>query len=130
MMIDGQFYPLHAAVSHDWKVHYFSADMVDTPAHREEDEAFLNRMPEILGARGMEALKQIHDALELEYAGIDFGLNASGEILLFEANATMVVHPPDADAIWNYRRAPVQRILDAVREMLLRAAGRQGTANG
>ncbi len=25
MMVDGQLYPLHAAISSDWKVHYFSA---------------------------------------------------------------------------------------------------------
>jgi hypothetical protein len=130
MMVDGKFYPLHSAVSHDWKVHYFSADMVETPAHRDEDEAFLNGMPEILGARGMEALQQIHNALGLEYAGVDFSMNASGDILLFEANATMVVHPPDADSRWDYRRAPVQRVLDAVREMFVRRARPKQTEEG
>ena len=40
-------------------------------------------------------------------------------MLLFEANATMVVNPPDADPRWDYRRAPTQAILDAVRDMLI-----------
>jgi tetratricopeptide (TPR) repeat protein len=120
MMIDGQFFPLHAAISNDWKVHYFSADMTENAAHRAEDEAFLNDMDAILGQRALDGLRRICKVLNLEYAGVDFGLNASGEVLLFEANATMVVHPPDADARWDYRRAPVQRILNVVREMFLR----------
>jgi hypothetical protein len=41
---------------------------------------------------------------------------------VFEANATMIVLPPGPDAIWDYRRAPVGRVIDAVRTMLL---GRQ-----
>ena len=39
----------------------------------------------------MTALENIRDALKLDYAGIDFGVNATGDLLLFEANATMVV---------------------------------------
>src|SRR5262249_20355034 len=29
MMIDGQLYPLHVAISSHWKIHYFTAEMVD-----------------------------------------------------------------------------------------------------
>ena len=60
--------------------------------------------------------------LGLDYGGIDFGLNQHGEILLFEANATMVVEQPDADERWDYRRAAVERIHAAVRRMLLASA--------
>ncbi len=51
--------------------------------------------------------------------GIDFGLNAAGDVLLFEANATMTVLPPEKDRRWDYRRAAVQRVEDAVRKMLV-----------
>ncbi len=97
MMIDGQLYPLHLAISNHWKIHYFTADMADRPEHRAEDAAFLENMPAVLGPRATAALAEIQSRLGLDYAGIDFGLNASGEILLFEANATMVVHPPEPD---------------------------------
>ncbi len=43
------------------------------------------------GPGAMAALADIQEALGLDYAGIDFGLSASGEVLLFEANATMTV---------------------------------------
>src|SRR5262249_20622412 len=34
MMIDGGLYPLHLAISQNWKVHYFTSDMADQPTHR------------------------------------------------------------------------------------------------
>jgi aromatic-L-amino-acid decarboxylase len=119
MMIDGQLYPLHVAISSDWKIHYFTADMAENPEHRAEDAEFLENMPGVLGLAGMAALEQIQKTLSLDYAGVDFGLSATGEILLFEANATMVVNPPEPDARWIYRREPVQRILEAARRMLV-----------
>jgi tetratricopeptide (TPR) repeat protein len=129
MMIDGRLYPAHLAISDDWKVHYFSAAMADFPEHRAEDKAFLEDMPGVLGPRAIESLHRIRQALNLDYCGVDFSLGLNGEILLYEANATMNIQPPDADAIWAYRRAPLQQIADAVRVMLFtRAFPRQNSA--
>ena len=96
--------------------------MADHPEHRAEDAEFLDNMPGVLGPRGMAALAEIQSRLGLDYAGIDFGLNANGDILLFEANATMVVNPPDPNEMWNYRRPAIERIYAAVRRMLLSRA--------
>ena len=103
-------YPLHLAISKHWKIHYFSADMGDPAEHREEEARFLADMPEVLGAKAMAALERLLAAMKLDYGGIDFALNLRGEILLFEANATMVVEQPDEDPRWDYRRAAVERI--------------------
>lgn len=40
MMINGELYPLHVAVSKDWKVHYFTADMAKNADNRLEDAFF------------------------------------------------------------------------------------------
>ena len=93
MMINGEIYPLHAAISNHWKIHYFIADMTDNPEHRAEDAVFLENTPDTLGPLAMSALHQIQSMLGLDYAGVDFGLSAKGEVLVFEANATMVVNP-------------------------------------
>ena len=123
MMVGGQLYPLHLAISRQWKVHYFSADMRDRAEHRAEEAKFLADMPGVLGANAMAALEQLSAAIGLDYGGIDFALNQRGEILLFEANATMVVEQPDGDPRWDYRRAAVERIHGAVRDLLLASAG-------
>ena len=122
MMIDGALYPLHMAAGRDWKVHYFSSAMTDRADLRAEEAAFLSDMARTLGPRVMEALHQIRDRLALDYAGVDFGLDREGRLLFFEANATMTIAPPDADAIWDYRRAPIERALAAAKAMLISRA--------
>ncbi len=124
MMIDGQLYPLHLAISNHWKVHYFTATMANHPAHQAEEAAFLGDMPKVLGGRAMAALHSIQAALGLDFGGVDFGIDAAGNVLLFEANPTMLVNPPDADAQWDYRRAAAEHALEAARRMLIaRATG-------
>jgi hypothetical protein len=125
MFVDGKLYPLHLAISPHWKVHYFSADMADNPGHRAEDERFLESMPEVLGSDALAALRRIAQAIGLDYAGIDFALTGSGEILVFETNATMVIVEPSQDERWAYRQKPVQRVIDAFKEMLASRAQRQ-----
>jgi Flp pilus assembly protein TadD len=122
MFIDGVAYPLHLAISREWKVHYFTSDMADRPDHRAEEAAFLADMTATLGERAVAALARISNALGLDYGGIDFGVSRSGEVLLFEANATMVVVPPSDDPRWAHRRAAVTHILDAVVAMIMKRA--------
>jgi hypothetical protein len=62
-------------------------------------------MPGVLGNKAMAALERVRKVLGLDYCGIGFGLKQSGEVLLFEANATMVVEQPNRDERWDYRRA-------------------------
>lgn len=124
MMVDGAHYPLHLAIAPDWKVHYFTADMAANTLHRDEERKFLDDMPGVLGPRAMAALAGIGAILGLDYAGVDFGLALDGSVLLFEANATMVINPPEPDARWDYRRAAVARVQSAVKRMLLARARR------
>ena len=123
MMIGGNLYPLHLAISENWKIHYVTADMADNAEHRAEEARFLHQMPDVLGERALAALKLIQQSLDLDYAGIDFGLSPTGDVLLFEANATMVIVPPAADARWDYRREAVHRAEEAVRRLLFTRAG-------
>ncbi len=118
MMIGGRLYPWHLAISSQWKVHYFSAEMSKSAEHQAEEAAFLNDMPRVLGPQAMRALEQISAILGLDYGGIDFALGLSGEVLFFEANATMVMHPPDAAPQWDYRRASMGRAIEAALSLL------------
>lgn len=120
MFIDGQAYPLHLAISADWKVHYFTAAMASEPAFRAEEQRFLDDMPGVLGQRAMQALAAVQVALGLDYAGVDFALTADGSLLVFEANATMVINPPEPGSMWDYRRPAATAALTAARRMLVR----------
>ncbi len=118
MIVDGALYPLHLAIARQWKVHYFSAEM-ERPAFRAEEEAFLEDMPRSIGERAMRALEAVSSMLGLDYGGIDFAFDATGALVVFEANATMNVFRPEAGASPSRTRA-VDRIDGAVRAMLLR----------
>jgi Flp pilus assembly protein TadD len=130
LFIGGTRYPLHLAISPNWKVHYFSADMADRPDHREEERRFLNDMTAVLGAGGVAALERIAATLGLDYGGIDFGLDAGGNILLYESNATMAVFPPPPDEHFAYRREPVNRVLEAMKQLIVDTGVRGGYVAG
>jgi glutathione synthase/RimK-type ligase-like ATP-grasp enzyme len=118
MVIGGKLYPIHLAISADWKVHYFTADMAANATHREEERKFLEDMTEASGAPAITALTRIGEALGLDYCGIDFAIARDGRVIVFEANATMVIIPPPPEPIWDYRRAPAALALNAAKELL------------
>jgi glutathione synthase/RimK-type ligase-like ATP-grasp enzyme len=69
------------------------------------------------------ALERVRAALGLDYAGIDFGLGENGDLLLFEANATMVIAKPGKEAHWAYRHVAIDRVLDAAAALLVSRSG-------
>jgi hypothetical protein len=115
--VGDELFPLHLAIARQWKVHYFSADMRDRSDHRAEEGAFLSGGLASLGARAAAALEAIRATLDLDYGGIDFGIDAAGNVALFEANATMAVALPDDDGPSGGRRAAAERIIAAVRRL-------------
>jgi Flp pilus assembly protein TadD len=124
MFIDGRLYPLHWAVSDDWKVHYFTAGMANDASHRGEEKRFLTDMQSFLGTTAITALSAISAKLGLDYGGIDFSLTPDGKILVFEANATMAIVPPSPAPLWDYRRPATDLAFLAAKDMLIRLSGR------
>jgi hypothetical protein len=118
MFVNRRLYALHLAISRNWKVHYFRADMAHSEDNRRKDGEFLDNMANVIGARAMTALERINATLGLDYGGIDFAVNAQGDVLFFEANATMVMIPLAPDEKWAYRRAAFDKVFAAVRTML------------
>jgi tetratricopeptide (TPR) repeat protein len=122
MFVDGRLYPLHLAIAHQWKVHYFSAAMADDDAYRDEERAFLTDPRGTLGQTAWSALERVRTTLDLDYGGVDFAIGGDGRLVVFEANATMVILPPDAEECWSYRREPIAAVRSAVAAMIARRA--------
>lgn len=116
--IDGEIYPAHLARSaSEWKIHYFSSDMNVDDRHWAEERAFLTDMAAFAGPAVMTALRGIAKVIGLDHGGIDFAIDANGKVLVFEANATMVIARPPNDERAAYRRPPIARILDATERL-------------
>jgi len=122
LFIDGRLYPVHLAISPAWKVHYFSSDMHARADYREEEARYLADMPGVLGPAVVAALEEIARIVGLDYGGVDFGIDAAGNVTLFEANATMAVYPPIADEMWAYRRPAYDAVIAAVRRLIAQRA--------
>ncbi len=133
MIVDRKLYPLHLAISRSWKVHYYTADMAQSADNRVKEAPFLDDIASVIGARGVAALERIAAIIDLDYGGIDFAVDAGGNILFFEANATMIMVPLSTDEKWAYRRRAFDAVFTAMRAMLMArvAAGRpRGAAAG
>ena len=115
MLIDGAVYPLHLAISRQWKVHYFSSDMAKSEAYQAEELRYLANPEGVIGDRAMAALRRIGEALGLDYAGVDFALGPDGVVLVFEANATMRIVPPTSGPLGDCRRPFIERAMQAAR---------------
>jgi hypothetical protein len=122
MTIDGRLYPVHLAISPNWKVHYVSSAMAFDTAFRDEEAAYLTDMRAALGVRALEALEGIAAVTALDYGGIDFGLMPDGRVAVFEANGAMAIFLPDADPRWDYRRAAMTAAIQAATRMIVERA--------
>lgn len=118
LAVAGELFPVHVAASMSWKVHFFTSTAGEEEAHRAEDARFLARPREVTGERVWEALQAIVDELQLDYMGLDFGIDAQGRLVVFEANATMSVYPVPADPRWAYRREATARIVSAFADLV------------
>jgi tetratricopeptide (TPR) repeat protein len=118
MFVGDEMLPLHCATSPNWNVHYYTAGMETSPERRDRDAAFLADMNGTLGPAAMHALEGTRDLLVLDYGGVDFGIGERGEVVVFEANATMVVPPATTDERFVYRNPSGHRVVTAIRELL------------
>ena len=117
LFIDRKLYQYHLAISKNWLVHYFSADMLSEPFKRLEEQHFLESPIEVIGAKAHDALAKIAERLDLDYAGIDFTILKDSNLLVFETNPLISVYPVDP-AEFSYKVPYVNSIFDSVDHML------------
>ena len=118
IFVDRVAYPYHLAISRDWLVHHGSAGMAGDPARIAEELAFLFNPEDAIGPAALAAVRAIGRRLDLDYAGLDFAVLPDGQVLVFEANAAMLVHPEAQDGPFAHKNPFVQTILSAFQAML------------
>lgn len=124
VLIAGQPYAVHMAVSDHWMIHYLNAGMADSAAKRAEEAAFMAGFDQGFASRHAAALTTIHQTMGLDYLGIDCAETPDGDLLVFEVDPAMVVHATDPVEVYPYKQACMQKLFAAFRAMLLSAASR------
>ncbi|MEY2402901.1 MAG: hypothetical protein QOD38_452 [Acidimicrobiaceae bacterium] len=108
--------PLSMHVSSDWCTKGESLKQLYTEALRDEDIAYVSR-PEPHHDRFVAA----REALELDFVAFDYGLDANGEPVVWEANPYPFIHLLGGRR--RYRAKPTFRVFAAMTALYLTRAG-------
>jgi glutathione synthase/RimK-type ligase-like ATP-grasp enzyme len=118
--IGGVPYLAHMAVGDHWMVHYLNAGMAESAEKRAEEAAAMAGFALDFAIRHAAALAGMVERLGLDYFAIDCAETSGGELLLFEADVSMIVHALDPEDLYPYKRAQMAKVFKAF-EALLRA---------
>src|ERR1700716_4073401 len=125
VFIEGRPYACHMAIADRWDIWYLNAGMSDNAAKRLEEETFMRTFDAGFARRHQTALAGMAERIGLDYFTIDCAENKRGELLVFEADNTAVVHNMDSPELFPYKPPQMRTIFEAFAAMLYRRA-RQG----
>jgi hypothetical protein len=96
----------HMIASDGWNVHGRDRRrlMLGRPDLRDEERSLLERPRHAFPSSILETLTALRKRVPLDYFGVDFGIDADGAVVLFEANATMDFLSPITDPEFAYGR--------------------------
>jgi hypothetical protein len=97
-------------------------------AMKREEEAFLADFRQAFRGAAADAVGEAARQLDLDYAGMDCTILPDGRVLVFEANAAMLVHLRESREAFAYKHAHVPRMIAAVGDMVLRRIAEHGLA--
>ncbi len=120
IFIGDETYPYHLAIGDSWKVHHVTTRMAEHAWMRAEEHAFLKCPENVFPNKAMATLTAIRREIGLEYFGIDCALNSYGDVILFEVNATMLVHVHNEG--FEYKNPYVGKIKDAFERLIISKA--------
>ena len=123
-LVDGRPFLCHMAISESWMLHYANAGMEKSQAKRDEEARAMETFETGFARRHERALEEIYRRVGLEYLVIDCGESPDGRLLLFEADAAMVIHSMDPPDLFPYKKAHMERVFQAFYAMLAAKAGR------
>ena len=118
VLIEGQPYICHLAISEHWMIHYLNAGMADSAEKRAEEAYFMADFDSSFARRHAETLRVIGERAGLDYLGIDCGETAAGKLLIFEIDSCMIVHAIDPVDVFPYKQPQMRKVFDAFRRML------------
>ncbi|MBS0531097.1 MAG: hypothetical protein JSS22_17150 [Proteobacteria bacterium] len=122
--VDGHPFAGHMAIADRWDIWYLNAGMAFDMDKRREEEEFMRDFETGFALRHRDALRAISDRVGLDYFTIDCAENKRGELLLFEADNTAVVHNMDSPDVFPYKPPHMRMIFEAFARMLAKHARR------
>jgi hypothetical protein len=114
----GRPFLAHMAVGDHWMVHYLNAGMAQSEAKRAQEAAAMAQFDQDFAARHAEAFAEMSARLALDYYAVDCAETPEGELLLFEADVSMIIHALDPQDLYPYKRPQMAKLFGAFAGML------------
>jgi hypothetical protein len=122
--LEGRPFLAHMAVGDHWMVHYLNAGMADSAEKRAEEAAAMAHFDRDFALRHAAAFAGLQERLGLDYFAIDCAELPDGQLLLFEADVSMIVHALDPVGVYPYKQPQMAKLFAAFDGVLRgRAAG-------
>ena len=130
VVVDGRPYACHMAIADRWDIWYLNAGMAFSESKRREEETFMRTFDRAFAVRHQRALAAMIERIGLDYFTVDCAENRRGELLIFEADNTAVVHNMDSPELFPYKAPQMRLVFEAFAAMLYRRAreGREDAA--
>lgn len=127
VLIEENILPYHLAIGEHWKVHHYTTNMHRHAWMQDEEKAFLQEPGGVFLPAHYAAMAEIRAKVGLDFFGIDCSLDRDGKLLLFEVNASVLIHNDNAD--FPYKTPACTRIKQAFEALLSHTAAKQPYAN-
>jgi hypothetical protein len=118
VVVDGKPYACHMAIADQWNIWYLNAGMSHSESKRQEESVFMRGFDETFGKRHGNALSRMIERVGLDYFLVDCAEDQSGDLLIFEADNTAVVHNMDSPELFPYKPPQMRKIFEAFVRML------------
>jgi glutathione synthase/RimK-type ligase-like ATP-grasp enzyme len=122
VFIGGKPYACHMAIADRWDIWYLNAGMAFSAEKRAEEARFMRDFDNEFAPRHRDALAEVASRVGLDYFTVDCAENRCGELLIFEADNTAVVHNMDSPEVFPYKPPQMRKIFEAFAAMLSRAS--------
>jgi glutathione synthase/RimK-type ligase-like ATP-grasp enzyme len=119
MLISGQPFLAHLAISKHWMIHYLNAGMAEDAAKRAEEAQVMQNFDNTFAKKHAAAFKTIYERTGLDYLGIDCSETPDGELLIFEIDSCMIVHAIDPIDLFPYKPAYMAKLFAAFQRLLI-----------
>jgi len=120
MLFQGQPFIAHMAISDHWMVHYLNAGMAESAEKRLEEAHVMGTFDQSFARRHADAIAGIWSKTGVDYLGLDCAETRDGELLIFEAGASMNIHAMDPVETYPYKRPQMMKVFAAFTRMLER----------
>lgn len=118
VLIGGEPFVCHLAISEHWVVNYIGARMDLSEAKRNEEKLEMLDFEFRFGLKHKSAFRSFHEHIDLDYVVLDCFETKDNKLLIFEADPGSWIHATDPVELYPYKQPVMQKAFNAFTQLL------------